>query len=68
MTLLKNLLTEARNQNRKKARSQTNHTYYNKQPTVLTFDVEGTELKVIEFLSAMECVKFDSSIRVEIEQ
>lgn len=70
MTLLKNLIANARDKNRKKARSQTNHTYYRRKRAVVSsevqFEVRGSDDNMGEFLSTVEYLIHDPSVSVEI--
>lgn len=61
--LLRDLLTEARERNRKKQRVATNRRYYN---TRREFGIEGTDTQIQQFLHEVSLLRVDSDIQIEV--
>jgi len=67
MALLKNLLAEARNKNRKKARSRTNHTYYKRRKShEIEIEAVGSDASIEAFIQEINHLPVDRSVRLEV--
>jgi|GEM_PF-2785978 len=67
MALLKNLLAEARNKNRKKARSRTNHTYYKRRKShKIEIEAVGSDASIEAFIQEINHLPVDRSVRLEV--
>jgi len=62
--LLRDLLNEARERNRKLSRAVTNRTYYNR--TRVMIDACGTDAQLNEFIQGVTTLMHDQNVQIEV--